>query len=624
MGGGIHNGGHMSSTNLSGILSRLYETTPALQPDTRKTFGGGAPSSWAGQARTNLPSLQPDAKKTINTGALTSGGEKPLTNSSPLQPLYTVGQKYGTSNAPVLDWATFQKYLTPALYNDGTFDPEARAAWTQQLGLDLGGKPSLSIAGLSASQFAKPVDWSDVGSGWERAEAQQQALADAYQSPEWHAAVDKAMQDPNTVYNVGGDWINADGTTTGGRTRSVTQYKLENEQLVPIDTNNFKQSSGWKDFSEALPYFAAALAPAAAAYLGGTTAVGAAGTAAETAGSSQIFNPALIDSALGTTGYGASSAGLGGLEAAGAGALGTLGDTGIPAFEQLPGYGNEIASLADASGASPFTGYEDALSGMDLAADAGTGANSVEAAGSVFPGLDPYDAKFWRPVGEGIGNLGNMTGNYGVLPSGVLSDSGGLSNWLDKGGNWLGNLASGDKTALNQARMGLGAVGLIGQLLQGNKPRNQLTPDQLQAAVKGPYDKWTGGNQAAFDKFAGTDLSKFQFTPPRLAHGGPAPHDAHCRCTMCSGGAVSSYARGSLVRGPGGGQDDQVHAMLSPGEYIMDADTVSALGDGDNATGADKLDQMRENLRAHKRSAPPSKIPPRAHAPEHYLHKKGR
>ena len=51
----------------------------------------------------------------------------------------------------------------------------------------------------------------------------------------------------------------------------------------------------------------------------------------------------------------------------------------------------------------------------------------------------------------------------------------------------------------------------------------------------------------------------------------------------------------------------------------MDADSVSALGDGNTEAGAAKLDKMRENIRRHKRSASPKSIPPRAKEPEQYL-----
>lgn len=74
-----------------------------------------------------------------------------------------------------------------------------------------------------------------------------------------------------------------------------------------------------------------------------------------------------------------------------------------------------------------------------------------------------------------------------------------------------------------------------------------------------------------------------------------------------------------LLRGGTSGQSDQIDARLSDGEYVFDADTVSALGDGNTEAGAKKLDQMRVAIRKHKRSANPKKIPPKAKTPERYM-----
>lgn len=74
-----------------------------------------------------------------------------------------------------------------------------------------------------------------------------------------------------------------------------------------------------------------------------------------------------------------------------------------------------------------------------------------------------------------------------------------------------------------------------------------------------------------------------------------------------------------LVKGPGTGQSDDIPAMLSDGEYVMDAETVSAIGDGSNDAGAKKLDEMRERLRQHKRGASRKTIPPKAKAPDQYM-----
>jgi len=82
---------------------------------------------------------------------------------------------------------------------------------------------------------------------------------------------------------------------------------------------------------------------------------------------------------------------------------------------------------------------------------------------------------------------------------------------------------------------------------------------------------------------------------------------------------VEKRARGGYVPGEAPGQSDKVPAMLSDGEFVMDADTVSALGDGNNAAGASALEKMRQNIRRHKRAAPANKIPPKAKKPEAYL-----
>lgn len=87
-----------------------------------------------------------------------------------------------------------------------------------------------------------------------------------------------------------------------------------------------------------------------------------------------------------------------------------------------------------------------------------------------------------------------------------------------------------------------------------------------------------------------------------------------------SGGAVNNFVSGGAMSGQG----DTVPAMLSDGEYVMDADTVAALGDGNSKAGAGALDQMRQNIRTHKRSGSVKTIPPKAKPAEQYLPKKGR
>ena len=88
---------------------------------------------------------------------------------------------------------------------------------------------------------------------------------------------------------------------------------------------------------------------------------------------------------------------------------------------------------------------------------------------------------------------------------------------------------------------------------------------------------------------------------------------------MAASGGKTPHKGSHYVQGAGGGQDDLIDARLADGEYVFDADIVAALGDGSNKAGADKLDRMREAIRAHKRSAPNDKIPPKAKSPLAYL-----
>jgi len=89
-------------------------------------------------------------------------------------------------------------------------------------------------------------------------------------------------------------------------------------------------------------------------------------------------------------------------------------------------------------------------------------------------------------------------------------------------------------------------------------------------------------------------------------------------------GAAPGFQGGGYARGAGSGRDDTIEALLSDGEYVMDAETVSLLGDGSNDAGAARLDEMREELRRHKgRELSKGKFSQDARRPMQYLKKGG-
>jgi hypothetical protein len=84
---------------------------------------------------------------------------------------------------------------------------------------------------------------------------------------------------------------------------------------------------------------------------------------------------------------------------------------------------------------------------------------------------------------------------------------------------------------------------------------------------------------------------------------------------MAKGGR-STFA----VNGPGTGRSDDIPAVLSDGEYVIDAETVALLGDGSSKAGAKKLDDLRVKVRKHKgKKLAKGRFSANAKKPEAYL-----
>jgi hypothetical protein len=105
-----------------------------------------------------------------------------------------------------------------------------------------------------------------------------------------------------------------------------------------------------------------------------------------------------------------------------------------------------------------------------------------------------------------------------------------------------------------------------------------------------------------------------QGMPPPMRKGG-LPHVSDVPLTQ----GRMDFRKGAAVHGEGDGQSDDIPAMLADGEYVIDAETVAQIGNGSTKAGAQALDKFREGIRAHKRSAPLNKIPPKTKALTSYL-----
>lgn len=117
------------------------------------------------------------------------------------------------------------------------------------------------------------------------------------------------------------------------------------------------------------------------------------------------------------------------------------------------------------------------------------------------------------------------------------------------------------------------------------------------------------GPQALVQAGYTQDPATGNWTPPQLGAGLPQARGGYQRGgefdywsqnADVPAAAPSVAATGRYVKGPGSGRSDDIPARLSDGEYVMDAETVALLGDGSGDTGAQRLDEMRQNLRKHK------------------------
>lgn len=112
---------------------------------------------------------------------------------------------------------------------------------------------------------------------------------------------------------------------------------------------------------------------------------------------------------------------------------------------------------------------------------------------------------------------------------------------------------------------------------------------------------------------------------PAMLHDGDYVMDAE---TVSALGDGSSKAGKHVLDGfrkqvphKDGGGVNPVPAKIADGEYVFPASFVTSLGGGDNKRGAEILDGLRTKLRAHKRGAPLDKIPPKAKDPIDYIKK---
>lgn len=351
-------------------------------------------------------------------------------------------------------------------------------------------------------------------------------------------------------------------------------------------------------------------APYLAEAIGGATAAGtgaAAGTAG-TAGSALV--PSAFDAAVTSALGGGSTLGT-------AGSVGTAGfgsalpsaaglSSGLTAAGFAPGTAANLAGLTAAG-----TGATNLLGGATALAPVASGALPVSAPAGVeiIDRSIPFDPKAYDAISttQGLSDLAKagletVTQN----PIDALRVANTVKNIYDyaTGQDQISGLF-GDQGKLTSNLMSQG----LAMLDPGSK--QYALPGSLEATYLAAPSGAIGQQQQIlqqlkqlYPELRGTDDKLLSTIQARV------------------GGHIPEFITGKTgyyVEGRGDGQSDDIPAMLADGEYVFDADTVAALGNGSNKAGAKVLDRMRENIREHKRSAPSGKIPPKAKSPLEYM-----
>lgn len=168
---------------------------------------------------------------------------------------------------------------------------------------------------------------------------------------------------------------------------------------------------------------------------------------------------------------------------------------------------------------------------------------------------------------------------------------------------------------LKQLQNQISHIGAAGGMAKGGLPSKYH-----EAAPEGHNPEFVTGLTGYYACGGGTGQSD---DIPAMLHDGDYVMDAEAVSALGDG---SSKAGREVLEGfrkqiphQDGAQGKPVPAKIADGEYVFPAAFVTALGGGDNKKGAEILNGLREKLRSHKRSAPIGKIPPKAKSPLDYI-----
>jgi hypothetical protein len=203
----------------------------------------------------------------------------------------------------------------------------------------------------------------------------------------------------------------------------------------------------------------------------------------------------------------------------------------------------------------------------------------------------------------------NMTGAADAQAAGGMAQAGQLAGLLNQGAslygrnraqpggtNWAGGTGFGTGTQYGEQD--------IGQYLADGGPvvRRDFEP---KVGTRGPVRGGGGGGMSREAVLAELDRARGTPALPAPAASAPAApmiDPTNPRAVNARREAAAGLKKGGPVRGPGGPKDDVIPVMASNGEHMIDAETVTAIGEGDNGKGQAILNELRARVKAHAKT----------------------
>jgi hypothetical protein len=311
------------------------------------------------------------------------------------------------------------------------------------------------------------------------------------------------------------------------------------------------------------------------------------------------------------------------------GGLGSLGATGSGNF--LTNYGATNAIL-------PSLGMGDAFSGLSSGGSAPINSSPL---GGIL-----------SSSGKGMGGLGSMS-NIGGMSGKETNNS--QTSKEEAPQSFTDMLMGNSKNFFSKPKNLLTLASLGGKML--DKPKEK-TPEKyaeehkrfLRASMLTPAERAAMEADLLAQRQMERRIARNQYLPEELFEAKPVytrtntpeefkktgnwlryynnPSFAGSPLMMKKGGQVPSMVmetkeiittpyEGKFLKGPTKGQHDQIDAALSDGEFVIPADVVAHLGDGNSMAGGKEFYKLIKNVRKSK--GMPNKLPPKAKSILEYM-----